>query len=492
MPELKRPVRKELGLDRYDVNRLLVENSLGLLCVHDLEGRLVWVNPAVCEVLGYSAEELVGMDLRDLLAPSVRDRFPRYIERMLSEGRHRGLMKILTKDGEELYWTYRNVLFDRSGEAFVLGHALDVTDRAEIAAALRASEKRYRSLVEHSAEGIYRVEFVHPFSIDRPEEEQIRQIFTEGFMADCNDVHARNYGFQSREEMIGRPIAQFLPREDPFNLEAVQDWIRQGYRRIDVETRQIDIDGQHRRFLANAIGVLDDRTLEYVWGTARDITALTSAHSTIRNLVGELLTAQESERRRISRDLHDVLNQRLAVLAIEIGALRQRLETETGQAPNGLGELQGQVEDLSFLVRELSHQLHPATLEHLGLVATLRSYCNEFSKREAIRVRLDVDDAPERLPSEAAVCLYRVAQESLRNVAKHSRGEVAELSLRELDDVVQLTITDRGVGFDVESVKLKGGLGLVSIEERVRLLDGAVAIESELGRGTRIEARLPR
>ena len=138
--------------------------------------------------------------------------------------------------------------------------------------------------------------------------------------------------------------------------------------------------------------------------------------------------------------------------------------------------------EVSNDVRRVAYQLHPSILDHLGLAVALRSYCSEFSKREGIRVLLSTDGAPEKMPEPVALCLYRLTQESLRNVAKHARAKSVSVKLRESHTGVHLTIRDNGVGFDT-AAPLKGGIGLLSMKERVRLVDGEFALQSTAREG---------
>lgn len=243
-----------------------------------------------------------------------------------------------------------------------------------------------------------------------------------------------------------------------------------------------------------------------VQGIARDITERRQAEEVLRQnevvlhqnrealraLTAGLLTAQEQEWKRLSRELHDDLNQKLAMLAIEAEALEQQLPVSEGPVRGRLGALRGRLIELSDDLRRMAYQLHPSILEHLGLAVALRSYCAEFSEREGIKARFVHRDVPERLPQDVALCLYRVAQEGLRNVARHSGSSRVTVSLAGIQHGVRLSITDFGVGFDPELVKSKGGLGLISMQERVRMVQGSIAVGSEPGRGTRIEVRIPR
>jgi PAS domain S-box-containing protein len=273
-----------------------------------------------------------------------------------------------------------------------------------------------------------------------------------------------------------------------------------------VEHRMLHKDGSVRWFLARGTATRnDDHRAVRMTGTATDITehktalaalqvresALRESHAKIRDLAGQLIAAQEEERRRLSRELHDGLNQQLAALTFEIGLLRSRLPEHGAQVKERLRHLQTLTTQIINDARLMSRQLHPASLEHLGLVTALRSLCAEIEKQEGIRVRLSLINVPDPIPPDAALCLYRVAQEGLRNAAKHSGAREVRVTLTGASRTIELYIADTGSGFDNTRIKENGGLGLVSMEERVRLLGGRFRITSQPRLGTRISASVP-
>lgn len=218
---------------------------------------------------------------------------------------------------------------------------------------------------------------------------------------------------------------------------------------------------------------------------------LHQSHNQIRKLLGRLIDVQEAERRRISRELHDDLNQKIATLSISISRLKRKIPMQDGELITELDELRETANGLTNEVRRLSHQLHPAVLEHLGLVKALESYIASFADEERIDVQLTSEIGEERIPFQTSICLYRVAVEALRNVARHSGAESAVVLLKRVRENLELEVSDSGKGFDVETFKQGGGLGLISVEERLRLLQGSCEIHSAPDRGTTLIARVP-
>jgi signal transduction histidine kinase len=210
----------------------------------------------------------------------------------------------------------------------------------------------------------------------------------------------------------------------------------------------------------------------------------------LRTLTAGLVEAQEEERRRVSQELHDDISQRLTALAIQLEVLHQARGISPEELHGKLGELQKQMEVLSEDLRRTARNLHPFMLTHLGLEPALRSYCEEFSKLRKIKVRLTARALPGAIPSGVALCVYRVVQEALGNVAKHAEAKRAVISISGSDDVLHVAIKDDGHGFDLDHAKGKG-LGLISMEERVRHLGGTFSISPKPGDGTRIDIRIP-
>jgi PAS domain S-box-containing protein len=218
---------------------------------------------------------------------------------------------------------------------------------------------------------------------------------------------------------------------------------------------------------------------------------LSASTRMIRSLAGKLITAQESERRRISLLLHDDVGQSVAALGLTINRLKRRLPDDPQAIIAELDQVYRQLDSLIAQIRQLSHQLHPGMLEHLGLVKALRSHVTELSNEEQMAVQFAADVRTDPVPPEIAVCIYRVALEALRNVSIHSGANSAQVTLSESSGWLVLEVSDSGKGFDVEKLGHGTGLGLASSEERVKLLHGSLEIRSVAHYGTRLTARVP-
>ncbi len=229
----------------------------------------------------------------------------------------------------------------------------------------------------------------------------------------------------------------------------------------------------------------------YLRGTIQDITDRKLTQDSLLALTGRLITAQEEERARIARELHDDLSQRMALLQIGLEQFKEGMPDLSSDAQQQLDNVAELAMEVSSDVRGLSHQLHPSILDTLGLVGSLRSFCREFSAQHKVQVQFLHTDIPGEISKDVTLCLFRITQEALRNVVKHSRAAEAEVNISGNADEIELCISDSGQGFDVESVKGAVGLGFVSMRERLRLVGGHLSISSEPSHGTRIRVRIP-
>ncbi len=207
-----------------------------------------------------------------------------------------------------------------------------------------------------------------------------------------------------------------------------------------------------------------------------------------RTLAALLLCAQEAERSRIARELHDDVAQQLALIFIDINRIRSS-GTPEGTL-SALNSLETRVKHLATRVRTLSHDLHSPELDLLGLGSAISIFCREFGEAHRIEVTCDYSGLPGGLPKDISLCLYRITQEALQNMAKHSGAVKASVKLRADDDGILLRIQDFGCGFQLDRVGNSSRMGLRSMRERTRSVGGSIAIQSKLGEGTTIEVRV--
>jgi signal transduction histidine kinase len=219
---------------------------------------------------------------------------------------------------------------------------------------------------------------------------------------------------------------------------------------------------------------------------AEHITHRKQMEEALSAMTRKLIEAQEQERARIGRELHDDINQQLAMLAVELDQLQH--------SPDGIHsrvqEIQNRINDISTDVQALSHDLHSSKLEYLGVAAGIKSWCREFADRQKVEIDFE-GNVRSVLPFEVGLCLFRVLQEALHNAMKHSGVKRINVRLTERLNEVHLTVSDSGIGFDVEAALQGKGLGLTSMRERVRLVNGKIAIESKAMGGTTVHVHVP-
>jgi signal transduction histidine kinase len=222
-----------------------------------------------------------------------------------------------------------------------------------------------------------------------------------------------------------------------------------------------------------------------------DRAALRRYQQELRALTARLIEVQEAQTKHLARELHDAFGQKLAILGIEMAALAQRLPESSEIVRSRLGQLTEQIGELSKDIHQISRQLHPSILDDLGLEAALRNECMAFSEQHHIRAEFEPVAVPREIPDDVSLCLYRAAQECLRNVASHANATSVLVALNAGCNEIELKITDKGDGFDLGKIKGQGGLGLISMDERARLVDGRFSIRSEPGNGTIVNIRVP-
>jgi len=219
--------------------------------------------------------------------------------------------------------------------------------------------------------------------------------------------------------------------------------------------------------------------------------AAKKSEEALTSLSRRLIAAQDKERKRIAREIHDDYQQRLAMVVLDLEELAENLRETSVDAVQRLRDVIDRVSRLGVDMHSLSHRLHSSTLETLGLVAGLKAFCEEFTQQQEVQVDFAQDNVPRNVRGDAALCLFRVAQEALRNVQRHSGADRAVVRLEYVGGSLHLTVSDRGRGFDWNKPTAERGIGIRSMEERLRILGGRLEVESKLNEGTTIDAWLP-
>jgi PAS domain S-box-containing protein len=259
----------------------------------------------------------------------------------------------------------------------------------------------------------------------------------------------------------------------------------------EFEYRMIAADGR-TVWLQDIVNVVkEDGTPVALRGFMIDITERKQAEQELYGLSARLISAQEDERSRIARELHDDFGQRLALLSVKLEQLKGGWPGNGDSIANDITPLLQATQELSSDVHRMSHQLHPSILQHLGLLAAVESFCKEISSQRDIHISIVHHGVPPTLSSEVSLCLYRIVQEALRNVVKHAKAGRVRVEITGAESELRLQISDDGTGFDPQNAQVHMGLGLLSMRERLRLVNGRVSFRQAEPTGTRIDVRVP-
>jgi PAS domain S-box-containing protein len=298
------------------------------------------------------------------------------------------------------------------------------------------------------------------------------------------------FGFSPDETVT---FDRFLGLVHPADRDAIRDEMQEILQSQDdgtVEYRVMRPDEGVRWFLSRGRVRFDSSgRADRLMGVSLDITERKLAEGISRDFSGRLINAHEEERARLARELHDDVTQRLAGMAID--AARAEREVTPAALHQTLRGLQDGLVKLSEDIHTLSYRLHPTLLADLGVAEAIKAECERVSRRDSVSVTVDLGEVPEVIPQNIALCLFRVAQEALRNVARHAEARAATVSLRGGRGGLELTVRDDGVGFDAKLEDTRRTLGLIGMRERVHLVGGRIDIESEPGKGTTVSARVP-
>jgi PAS domain S-box-containing protein len=374
-------------------------------------------------------------------------------------------------------------LFLLSGAVPLLLLSALMSERRRTMLALRSSEARYRAVVDSQTELVCR-------------------FLPDTTLTFVNEAYCNYFG-KTREALLGRKFLELLPESArEAALAHVQALLlNPQIRTVEHEVLKPDGSVGWQQWVDYLI-FEGDRKFREFQATGRDVTErkhaeellraneaeLRESVARVRELAARLIGAQETERTRISMELHDGVSQRLAALSMGLSALKRHL---VGEGLEQLARLQSGAVSLASEIRSLSHELHPGALRHAGLVAALRSNCRELDGRNGVAITFAGGEDLPPLPAEVSLCLFRVAQEALHNLVRHAQAKHASVILARDKGRVRMTVCDDGRGFDLKSARASDGVGLMSMEERVNVLRGSIDIDSHLGRGTEVRVEVP-
>jgi PAS domain S-box-containing protein len=427
------------------------------------------------EMVGVAQEAVAtGVAVFAMVCDADKERIETAIAKLTAENPRLQITHRMIRPDGAVIWVERNLraYFDEHGKIKrIVGMVVDITERKRAEEAIKESEQRFRLVADTAPVMIWMSGLdKRPTYFNRPWLD-----FTGRSETDLQNglkelVHPDDY--QKCHEVYCRGFDQ-----------------RQPFRK---ECRLRRHDGQYRWMLD--IGVprfhQDGSFAGYI-GSCIDITEQKLAEETLSSISRQLIDAQEQERTWIAREMHDDINQRLSVAAMELDRQRQNLQASADDLRWSMAEVYKQISELSSDIHSMSHRLHSLKLDSLGLAAAAKSFCCELAKRQDIEVEFSSARVPRKLPEAISLCLFRVLQEALQNAVTHSGVRRFRVSLVGSTNQVALAVSDEGCGFRTEEVLPKGGLGLTSMKERLKLVGGKFEIDAKPSRGTIIRAFVP-
>ena len=466
--------------DRY---RSMIESQTELICRFLPDTTLTYVNDAYCRYFGKSRNELIGTEFTELIPEPVRSGAKDRIQSLVRDPRTETAEHMVDlPDGSIRWQQWVNHPIPGANGTILEFQAIgrDITERKLAERALLESNERNQAILRALPDLMFL--------------QNKEGVFLDYYARDKQDL------LMPAESFLGKNVREVLPAElAERTMEAFR--LLEGSVDTQVLEYSLEIGDEKRHFEARIVSAEEDKVLTIV----RNVTEAKRAEDALRaseeklllsnrqarELAARLITAQESERRRIALLLHDDLSQNFAAVGMAISRLKRKPPATNELMVAELDQLGARTNELTTQIRKLSHQLHSDVLEHVGLVAALESEVAEFGHNEQIKLEFKARVQSQQIPLDVSVCLYRIAIEALRNVSRHSGAKSASVALVEDDICLTLEVSDSGNGFDVERVKRGSGLGLISAEERVRLLQGSFLVSSNPQRGTVLTARIP-
>ena len=461
--------------DHYAHYRLIVDASDDAIITKSLEGVISSWNTGAQRMFGYTAAEAIGQPITIIIPPELHEEEVQILRRLRTGERieHYETWRV-SKDERRIDVSVTiSPIRDAEGRiigAFKIGRDITARKRAEVA--LREQEESFR-IVANAA----------PVMIWISGVDKLCTFFNQGWL---------EFTGRSLESELGNGWAEGV---HPVDLRGCLETYTRAFDRresFSMEYRLRRHDGEYRWILDQGLPIFkaDGSFAGYI-GSGMDVTGRKLAEEALSRASQRLIEAHEEERRRIARELHDDINQRIGLLAANLYHLKQSVPASAAELMPEIEEAGEQVAELGRELQSLSHRLHSSKLELLGLRVAAASFCKDCSNLQKVEIEFHAENIPRVLSAEISLCLYRVLQEALQNATKHSGARQFKVSLTGGANEIELTVQDSGIGFEPEDAIRGRGLGLTSMQERLKLVNGQLFIESKLQQGTTIQARVP-
>ena len=453
--------------------------------MENLEGQLLFVNPAFCSMLGFSEEELTRKHCVQFSPPEDAEKDWTLFQQLRAGSiDHYQLEKRYFRRDGSLVWGCLSIsLLNSCPSPLVIAMVEEITDKKKAEEAVQQANLvlEERTALLQSREELLKIFVKHvPVAVAMLDRDMRYLQVSDRWCAD--------YSFDS-SQILGRSHYEVFP-------DLPERWKQIHRRGLAGETLRADEDRWDRESGTTWLRweVRPWQNLDRVPGGilifSEDINHRKQAEEALFGMSRKLIEAQEQERSRIARELHDDIGQRLALVAVELEQLNEN-SVILPDVRSRIGEFLKQINEIATDVQSLSHELHSAKLQYLGIAAAMRGFCRKFGEQQKVEIDFQTHDMPSPLSADTSLCFFRVLQESLHNASKHSGVQHFEVRLWGTSDEIHLTVKDSGVGFDQEAARTSPGLGLISMDERVKMVNGTLTIESHSKGGTTIHARVP-
>jgi len=467
-----RKTQIELSRSEEKFSKAFQRSPLAFTLVSLVDYRFVEVNDTFEAYTGWHRDEVIGRTPMQIKFWHDTNQRSIFLERILAQRTVRE-MEILfrTKDGQVRTGLVSSELIDLNGEPCALSLIADITDAKRAEVARRESEDRFR-LVANTAPVM---------------------IWMAGTDKLCNYFNQPWLDFTGRtiEAELGNGWAEMVHPDD---FQACLDTYQRAFDRhetFQMEYRLRRHDGEYRWLVDIGVPRFDSsRSFSGYIGSCIDVTERKRAEEALATVGRRLIEAHEEERTWIGRELHDDINQRLALLAVELDQWKKESFRDV-LLLDRFHHAQQRISEIAMDVQALSHRLHSSKLDYLGLAIAAKSFCRELSEKAKVEIAFSHAEVPSTLPKEVSLCLFRVMQEALQNAVKYSGVQTFKVDLRGTQDSVELTIADSGRGFEEHDVLSRQGLGLISMRERIQIVHGEFKVQSKPGSGTTIYALVP-
>jgi PAS domain S-box-containing protein len=469
-------VRKQAVMEARLRLATIVESSDDAIIGAGMDGTITDWNKAAENLYGYCADEIIGKPYSLLVQPErAAD-----CAKILKEGKQGIPVRYYETQRRRKDGTLVNVsltgspIFGAGGQVVGLSAIeRDITERKRQETILRDNEERFRLAAHAGKMFAYEWDATTDVIVRSAEAAKIlgldESVGLSGEQA-LASVH------QDDRERLGAALAGLNPNKP---------YLRVSYRILRPDGTTIWVD-------RHSVAHFDDQgKILRIVGMIADVTERKRVEEALANARNKLVEAQEQERTRIARELHDDIGQRLTLLTLELEQLRRSSPDLPAAIQNRLDELRDEAIEMGADLQSLSHELHSSKLEYLGIAAVTQGFCREFATKQKVEIDCKTLDLPGALPPAVSLCLFRILQEALHNSLKHSGVRHFEVRLWAMPDGIHLTVKDSGAGFDCNGVRESQGLGLISMEERLKILNGTLSIQSQPNCGTTIHARVP-